>query len=285
MKNLALLLIVILSIHVNAQQPATNSVNKNVQVYVDQHTDISDYDKINYSELADKKYKYHNGNNIITEKSHDIQNNNQVPADERASHTNDQNSINVSVHDSNKDQPVETNLTTEKDFTNDLVVPENNLSNSTSNLDQDIKISNEGNDNSNNNHSDITSEKVINSNISPESTSVNDSLSSTNLIVNKGQTVTNDVKPILNNTIQHSIPTVKESVNNRSRPTTIKPIQAAIQEKPSTENKEIIVENKQESIFKNKSVYNENLILEELIKSRKYEVTDDGKYIRIGKKN
>jgi hypothetical protein len=289
-RHIALLLFVFSSVFIYAQQPATNTVKKNVQVYVDQSTNISDYDKINYSELADKKYKYHNPDVKSNEKRLDIEANKEVPADVKANNPVKNNNLQVQVTYENpssselvkdKTSQIEQIKTDAFDNASEKGLEVNNDIKS----DQDFKILTEEKDTTSSNIENIAAsqskidlvvDSISKSSVLPsELINTNNSISSTDVKVapEKG---TYKSPTAVEKVVVKETRTYKQAAK--------KPVKQSVDVNPSIEPKEIIEPNQHESIVKNKSVFNENWMLEELIHSGKYEVTDDGKYIRIGKK-
>ena len=291
-RHFALLLFIFSSLFTLAQQPATNNVKKNVQVYVDQNTNISDYDKINYSELADKKYRLRNSELKTEPKRLDLEANKELPADVKAANIkvdkNENSQVQVTSEHSSSSELIKDNSsqidqikTDAFDKTSEKEVEVNNEIKS----DQDFKILSEEKDTTSINNENIAASL-------PKTDLVVDSISKPNALPSEltstNKSISNtDVKVVPEKVIYKSPTAVEKAVVKEPRTykqVTKQPVKPSADIKPSIEPKEIIEPNQHESIVKNKSVFNENWMLEELIHSGKYEVTDDGKYIRIGKK-
>jgi hypothetical protein len=291
-RNFTLLLFVFSSLFTLAQQPATNNVKKNVQLYVDQNTNISDYDKINYSELADKKYRLRNSDSKDEPKRSDLEANKELPADVKVANLkidkNEKAQVHVTPDNSNSiELKVDNFSQTEINKTNtfDAVIEKGLEVKNEIKSDQDFKILSEEKDTTTFNNENIAasqpkSDLVVDS--TSKSSVLNTSLSNTN------KSITNTEDKVVPVKVTYKSPTAVEKVFVKETKTykqvAKQPVKPAADIKPSIEPKEIIEPNQHESIVKNKSVFNENWMLEELIHSGKYEVTDDGKYIRIGKK-
>jgi len=291
-RHIALLLFTLSSLFTLAQQPATNIVKKNVQVYVDQNTNISDYDKINYSELADKKYKLRNSDVKDEPKRLDLEANKDIPADVKAANIkvakNENSQVHVATDNSTSIELKAENISqTEisKNSTINTVIEKGLEANNEIKSDQDFKILSEEKDTISNINENIA-KRQLKTDLVVDSISKSPELPLE--LSNSNKSITNTADKIVPEKVTYKSPTAVEKVVVKETKTYKQvakhPVKPSADVKSTIEPKEIIETNQQESIVKNKSVFNENWMLEELIHSGRYEVTDDGKYIRIGKK-
>jgi len=239
-----------------AQLPATNKVKKNVQVYVDSTTDVSKYDLINYSELADRKLK-----------SSDFKNK-------------------VVLSDKISDKPLDAELDKEP----------KNVKSTANNLEKDVDSKNLENTNSlkventnsiNNIISDKVVEKVNTVNTVPEQ-DLNKEIVKPQVLSDKQ--LTEKEKTIIK---IDSVSTVK-IVKEYKSPTAVEKRAVEKKSKNIISNKvkhevkkpvEIVEEKSYPGAPAKKSTINsETNMLDELIKSGLYEVSEDGKYIRLSKR-
>ena len=236
-----------------AQQPATNKVKKNVQIYVDSTTDVSKYDLINYSELADRKLKSADFKNkvVLTEKTNvkplDTQSNNESKNVKSAVNNLEKDSDNKNLENTNSLNVENTN--TIKNSSSDKVLNTVNTVN-----EQDIN-------------------KEINK---PESLLDKQSTQNEKTIIKIDSITT--VKTIK----EYKSPTAveKKAVDKRSKNTVSNKVKPEVK-KPI----EIVEEKSYPGVSAKKSTINsETNMLDELIKSGLYEVSEDGKYIRLSKR-
>ena len=260
-------------------------------MYVDQNTNISDYDKINYSELADKKYRLHNSELKTEPKRLDLEANKELPADVKAANIkvdkNENSQVQLTSEHSSSSEIIKDNTSQIDQIKTDAIdkTSEKGVEvNKEIKSDQDFKILSEEKDTTSVNNENIAATQ-------PKTDLVVDSIFKSNALPSEltstNKSIPNTVVKVVPEKVTYKSPTAVEKVVVKETKTykqvakqSVKP---AADIKPSIEPKEIIEPNQQESIVKNKSVFNENWMLEELIHSGKYEVTDDGKYIRIGK--
>jgi hypothetical protein len=233
-----------------AQQPATNKVKKNVQIYVDSTTDVSKYDLINYSELADRKLKSADFKNkvVLTE------NTNVKPLDTQSN--NESKNVKSAVN----------NL--EKDSDNKNLENTNSL-----NVENTNTIKNSSSDKALNTVNVQDVNKEINK---PESLLDKRSTQNEKTIIKIDSVTT--VKTIK----EYKSPTAveKKAVDKKSKNTVSNKVKPELK-KPI----EIVEEKSYPGVSAKKSTINsETNMLDELIKSGLYEVSEDGKYIRLSKR-
>lgn len=270
---------------VYAQEAETNKNKKIVQVVVDAKTDIRDYDKIDYSVEADKKSKFWSFLNWEEKHSDrkDLQASKSIPADIKAlnnAKATDQRpydeQINSSLTDklgsnSNTDKLAgikesKIELTVEKEK-----VPESKVDNTVVNT-----INNQVNEQD---FKEKIEEPITVKTVEAAKTVDSTLAKSTDIITESKKTpekvVVNKPKTNVVSDAEYVSPTAvdKKSVKKSKKNNVDIP----------NETKEI-VEDKSYPGVSPKAQYKESDILEELIRSGLYEVIDDGRFIRIGKK-
>lgn len=326
--KIVLVLFLLNTLSLLAQQSETSKTKKNVQEYVDAKTNLADYDKINYSELADRKYKNYDSKNHSshTVKRDDLSADKKNPADEKRTIIN-----NRTIDNSNNQ--VENNSIPLADKTNSISTDvksndnEEKINKGQDNLDLSNQITQSKTDINSSNVVDTTLNSIVDTtsanvvdtilnkivsttpanvvdttlNSSVDITSSKDSENKSNKVAlqaqnntpvtldtlsnNKIELIKNEENKVPNGTITTKSPQ-KQTKTSENHNIKIGFKNTVIKQKPVIKSIPI-QETQREQIIKveNKKSNNDSELIEQFLKSDMYEVIDDGKYIRVGKKN